>query len=411
MRVADLMLLSTRMFRVRPSRTWLTIFGIGIGIGAVLCLVSLGYGLQKILLEKIIFDKAMLTVTVLAENNSVILTPQALKELNDLPGVETVGKVASFSGQVRLNEINSVLLLKLISLDHFSYTSSKLLSGNFFTNDNQSLTVGPDEAVVNESVLKLFGITDAKGIIGSKLRVKIIKENEVDSQARDSNFGSVAVTDNLQGFTIVGVVKEEGEPFVYLPLPRLEKNITVTKYDLAHVKVRDQIYISGVTGEVVKKGFRAQTLSEVVEQANKIFKIVKIVLGVFGAVALIVSFIGMFNTMTVALLERTGEIGIMRALGASSRDVSALFLTEAAIIGFIGGIAGIVIGIGFGELFNFFINVLASHFGGQKVQLFIYPREFLFAILGLSFLIGLISGFVPSRKAAKLDPLTALHYK
>ncbi len=99
-------------------------------------------------------------------------------------------------------------------------------------------------------------------------------------------------------------------------------------------------------------------------------------LAFFGVIALIVSAIGMFNTMTVALLERTEEIGIMKSIGASDVDIMMMFISESTIMGFFGGLTGIGLGIITGKIFNLGVNFLANHFGGQSISLFFIPPGF-----------------------------------
>lgn len=152
-------------------------------------------------------------------------------------------------------------------------------------------------------------------------------------------------------------------------------------------------------------------LSDTIEQANQIFKIIQIVLSSFGIIALIVSAIGMFNTMTITLLERTQEIGIMKALGATSMEVWNLFLAESVVIGFFGGVGGIMLGFLIGELFNFGINILARAFGGVEVDIFYTPLWFILLIIIFSTFVGLLTGFYPARRAAKINALEALRYK
>jgi putative ABC transport system permease protein len=135
------------------------------------------------------------------------------------------------------------------------------------------------------------------------------------------------------------------------------------------------------------------------------------VLAIFGGIALSVSAIGMFNTMTVTLLERTAEIGVMRTIGASASDIVVLFVAEASIVGLLGGIVGILIGGGIGEFFNGLLAVAASKFGGQAVSLFAYPFSFLLFITVFSGGVGLLTGLFPARRAAKINPLDAIRYK
>ena len=134
-------------------------------------------------------------------------------------------------------------------------------------------------------------------------------------------------------------------------------------------------------------------------------------LALFGGIALIVSAIGMFNTMTVTLLERTNEIGIMRTIGASPSSIKVLFLSESIVMGFLGGIVGIIIGVGGGTLINFLLNTLATRMGGMAISLFRFPLVFLSFIAIFSAVMGFFTGVFPARRASSLNPLDAIRYK
>jgi len=139
--------------------------------------------------------------------------------------------------------------------------------------------------------------------------------------------------------------------------------------------------------------------------------ILQIILAIFGIVALVVSAIGMFNTMTIALMERTQEVGIMKSLGAARMDIMYMFVTEAVIMGFLGGLTGTSIGMLGGELFNMLLNILAQRLGGQTIDIFYTPLWFTLTIIGFSTFVGFITGLWPARRAARLNPLEAVKYK
>ncbi len=124
-----------------------------------------------------------------------------------------------------------------------------------------------------------------------------------------------------------------------------------------------------------------------------------------------VSAIGMFNTMTVTLLERTKEIGIMRTIGASPNDVKYLFVSESVVVGFMGGVTGILMGVVLGFIVNVSLNALAAANGGQAVQLFSFPLGFLAFIATFSAIVGYLTGIFPARRAATLNPLDAIRYE
>jgi putative ABC transport system permease protein len=177
------------------------------------------------------------------------------------------------------------------------------------------------------------------------------------------------------------------------------------------VRVKDSKNLVPVQDEIIAKGFTVTALSKTVEQANKIFQGIQAVLAVFGGIALTVSAIGMFNTMTVTLLERTAEIGVMRTIGASSLDIVVLFVAEAVIVGLLGGVVGILLGVGIGVIVNGFLGAVASKFGGEAVGIFRYPAPFLLFIATFSGAVGFLTGLFPARRAAKINPLDAIRYK
>jgi putative ABC transport system permease protein len=214
-----------------------------------------------------------------------------------------------------------------------------------------------------------------------------------------------------KSYKIVAVTNEENFIAAIIPLSELTSRIEVKSYDKAQVRVTKSDYLNDTQALIVKKGYLVTALSKTVEQANKIFQGIQAVLAVFGGIALMVSAIGMFNTMTVTLLERTAEIGIMRTLGASSGDIKILFISEAVIVGFLGGIMGILFGLTIGLVLNGVMNVAASNFGGKSVSLFSFPLPFLLFIASFSAIVGFMTGVFPARRAAELNPLDAIRYK
>jgi len=189
------------------------------------------------------------------------------------------------------------------------------------------------------------------------------------------------------------------------------ENITYSTYVGAKVKVSNSEAMTSVREQIINMGFLVSVLQDTIDQVKKIFSIVQVVLGLFGLIALTVSAIGMFNTMTVMLLERTNEIGIMRSIGVTRKDVRKLFIFEAMIMGFLGGLGGVLLGYLGGFLANIGINVLAHYFGGQALDLFSSPTWFIVLIILFSTIIGLLTGIFPAQRAAKINPLDALRYK
>lgn len=134
------------------------------------------------------------------------------------------------------------------------------------------------------------------------------------------------------------------------------------------------------------------------------------VLGGIGAVSLLVAAIGITNTMVMSIYERTKEIGVMKVIGASLRDIKRLFLFESAIIGLLGGIIGVI----FSEILSFLINKFGGNFldflgpGGEGTKISIIPLWLVLASMAFSALIGVISGYYPAKRAMNLSALEAI---
>ncbi|HOZ56082.1 MAG TPA: ABC transporter permease [bacterium] len=399
MLVTDIFRLATRMFRTNTSRTLLTILGISVGIGAILFLLSLGYGLQNLILNQITTSDALLSLDVTAgEIENLKLNDDSLKQIKETIGVEKVSQLISAQGQMKVGDISTELLVNFANQDFFKLDGTTIKKGDFYTDEEGDNS----KIIISSSALQLFNLSEEDAF------EKTIKFTILVPILENSNETKSVELDNE--FKIVGIIQEEGSNYAYMPLS-WGNQLGIKDYNKIKVKVRSEGDLTIARSAIMEKGYSVSALSDIIEQAKQVFNIVQIVLASFGVVALIVSAIGMFNTMTIALLERTQEIGIMKALGATSGDVWQMFLAEAVIIGFLGGLGGIIIGWAGGQGFNYGINLLAGAFGGDKIDIFYTPFWFVTLIISFSTIVGLLTGFYPARRAAKISPLVALRYK
>jgi putative ABC transport system permease protein len=402
MNYSDVAKLSTRMFKTNPARTWLTILGMGVGTGAVVTLVSLGFGLQQILMEQIVGGDTLLSLNVANPvSRAVELNKRTVEDLRKLENVKDVAALASFPALITFEGLTGNAFVQGASPAYLKYTGARAVAGELFKEKEDVQNAG--NVILSKAVLKLFEVKDPAKVIGKKVsfRVFVPKENSTEKE-------EVVLT---REYKIVGVTNEENYIAAVLTLPELSSHIAINSYEKVQVRVTAIEFLDTVQKAVVGKGFTVTALSKTVDQANKIFTAIQAILAAFGGIALIVSAIGMFNTMTVTLLERTGEIGVMRTLGASSNDIKILFITEAVIVGILGGVVGILIGGGIGFSLNGMMNLAASKFGGKSVSLFVYPLPFLAFIMAFSGVVGFLTGVFPARRAAALNPLDAIRYK
>ncbi|OHA79839.1 MAG: hypothetical protein A2747_03415 [Candidatus Yonathbacteria bacterium RIFCSPHIGHO2_01_FULL_44_41] len=389
----DLLKLSLRVFRTKPTRTILTILGMSVGIGTVVFLVSLGYGLQYILIGNLITseDSLMTLEAAYPSESGKGIDLEKVAEIKTREEVDAVSPVTEFSGELSIAEgaPGIIPVTRVVRASYFKFAGVYPDLGEVFDEDNPGV-------VLSAQALKLLGLTVDETIIGKEVTGKVYYPKP------DGSTEEVLIS-KLQ---IRGIITDENEsPLAYVPYSSVTKEPTVLKSLL--IKARNVDLVEPLRDKLEKEGFLISAKVDLVNQARKITNAITTVLMVFGTAALIVSAIGMFNTMIVGFLERIYEVGVMKSLGATDSDVQNLFLMESFIIGFLGGVSGVAIGMGGGALINFVMSTLSQNMGSKALTLFITPAWFAIATLVLSSCIGLISGYWPSRNASKLSPREA----
>ena len=389
----------------RKLRSWLTMMGIFIGIAAVVALISLGQGLQNHIteeFEKLGRDKIMIQPKTLgppgsATSKSIMLTANDLEVVKNSKGVEWVIGVIYKVGQIEFKKE-----LEITYLIGINPKEIKLMS------DIQSF-----------QILKGRWLKE-----GDKFKV-IVGYNHAYGKIWDRK---VRIGDTMQieghDFKVVGIVEKVGNPIddaqVYVPKNVLKELLdTGDEESWIMAKTASGFNPENVAETIEKKlrksrgeregqeTFVVQTSEQLLESFGNILGVVQAVLVGIAAISLIVGGIGIMNTMYTSVLERTKQIGVMKAIGASNDAILSLFLIESGMIGLVGGVFGIFLGI----LAAYFIGLAAAGFGVRGLFSFA-SLDFLgfFVILIITFITGVISGILPARQAANMEPAEALRY-
>jgi len=370
----------------------LTVAGIGVGIGSILFLVSLGYGVQKVVLEKIATSDSLLSLDVSTGSKEKLITN---KDIEKLKNIDDISKLSPVINQK----------VKISGNDFVTDSNINIVNNNFFSLEGISADVGD---VFDEGESGKVVVTQA---ILDLLHIDNFEEHSVTvsiESPQKENAGPAKVVEKTYG--IKGVIENTSKPNLYIPASSVSE-VGFNSFSRIKIKVSSDNQLDPVRNVLINNGYFVAAVSDTVDHTRKIFGVIQLVLLSFGMIALTVSAIGMFNTMTISLLERTQEIAIMKSLGASAKDIWSMFLAESVLIGFAGGVTGIIIGYTTSEIFNSLLNFLATRFGGTSVDIFYIPIWFLFFIISFSTIVGLITGFYPARRAVNLDTLDALVYK
>ncbi|HSX44845.1 MAG TPA: ABC transporter permease [Candidatus Saccharimonadales bacterium] len=176
-------------------------------------------------------------------------------------------------------------------------------------------------------------------------------------------------------------------------------------------KVDNSKNAAEVATQIKKLGVGAADAEASIKQQLTVFNIMGLILGGIGGISLAVAAVGVVNTMIMAILERTREIGVMRAVGAKRSTVRGLFTFEASMLGFWGGVIGVAVGFGLTRIANVFVNKQLASQGVKAHNIIGLPVWLILAVIGVGTLIGMLAGLYPASRAAKLDPVEALHYE
>ncbi len=441
MKFLDLIRLIFGNLNRRKARVALTAIGVVIGTAAVVILVSLAIGLQKNANEQLygIGDLTQIQVFPAYEESPVVmsggggggissevsqtaaLTNAAIKELLTIPNVQAViprdflyaslmmkfekleaGSNVMGVGTNDLSDLGLEAVQGVTEMGKGTIIIGPMVAANFYDprlRPGQEPPAPPD--LYGKSIKFVFSKWDQEG-------------NEIRKTI---------------AYKVSGVLKEtrgESDWSIYMRLDDVKVlnewalgqriNYNKTGYSQALVTVDDVANVLDVNDRILELGFQAYTPQSFVQGINNFYMILQVIFGGVGAIALLVAAIGIANTMAMAILERTREIGLMKAVGATNRDVLAIFLGEAAGIGFIGGLGGVVIGWLAGQGLNVIAIVyLASQSaqqGGMPPSIAVYTPLWLpvFALV-FSTLIGLLSGLYPALRAATMIPVLALKYE
>lgn len=259
------------------------------------------------------------------------------------------------------------------------------------------------EAVANTAMLDVLGLTESEAI-GKEIEVSFI----VTASLLEP--GAAKIESVPTKYKIIGVVPQKDAPYFYVPFIDI-RSLGVMNYSQAKIIVQDQQSLTDVRKKIEAMGFETTSVVDTVEQINTLFATLRKMLALAGTVALSVAALGMFNTLTVSLLERTREIGLMKAMGMKSFEVKELFLTESMIMGVFGGIIGVSLGALAGELLGFIISIFSISKGLGYIDVASMPVGFTLFVLSLSLIVGTLTGIYPARRATNISALNAMRYE
>jgi putative ABC transport system permease protein len=452
MKITDYLELSFSNLWKRKLRTFLTAFGVTIGIGALVAMVGFGKGMQKNMTDSFESLDLFNSVTVFPsgltsqrfgfdpddrikpeenpKGQNAILDEEAVKRFEKLEGVQSVFPEIRFPALVKYKDAEELRLVQVIPARIASSKLIKLEAGKPFGRDNE------DSIIIGRSLLRPLKIQDPASALGQKI--------EIASIAFDfAAFQPMNIPSLLQGkqlpfkkttyeFTVIGVMggMNFGGPSplpsdVFIPpgsARRIEKLPFTNLWDLfrarqgtlgysaVNIRLSSPRAADSVKRKIQDMGFSTFALIDQFNQIKTSFVYMDMILAAVAMIAIFVASLGIINTMVMSILERYSEIGIMKAVGGSDRDIQKIFFFESSSIGFLGGVFGLALGWVVSRIINRIINFFLAKQGLPFLEYFSFPLWLCLGAIAFAIIVSLVSGIYPAHRAAKVDPVVALRH-
>ncbi|SHH44627.1 ABC transporter permease [Sporanaerobacter acetigenes] len=442
----DLVSMGIKNLWRRKLRTFLTVLGVVIGTSSIIVMLSLGFGMKEAFKQQISEMGSLNIITVsqgyrgYAEPNMNAakkqeeLNEKSLISFSKIEGVKAVTPIVETSGKIVDGKYSCYLSIRGVDPKNMEDFDYKLADGRLLKSSD-------DLAVVYGGEVKnMFYNENSSGYNYKEPKIDLMKDKLIftfDMEYGSKRKGPQIPQENSKKpnyktykFKTVGVLAEgdyEKGYYAYMPIDQVKKLIQEKNkaegnkispeerkrqrgYQTILVKVDDINKVQEVQTQIKDMGYNAYSLSDYLESMKKTSNTIQAILGGIGAVSLLVAAIGITNTMVMSIYERTKEIGVMKVIGASLRDIKRLFLFESGMIGLLGGI----IGVGLSELLSFVINKIAPSMGGDIVgpmgvtKISIIPVWLILAAMAFATFVGLLSGYYPAKRAMNLSALEAI---
>lgn len=400
--IKDYFIFSLKSLKSRKLRTFLTMLGIFIGIAAVVSLISVGQGLQKAITEQF---EAMGTnkIMVMPKGGffgigaSATIDENDLKVIKSARGIKDAGGFLQRVGKISYGSENKYTWVAGIPTDE----TKKIIfdTSNFKIAEGRDIKKGDAYKAVAGVRFSKGEIFDKKVNVGDKVEIEGYKFDIVGRMEPIGNPDDDSTL--IIPLDTANDIFDAGNQFsVIIAEVVKSENVGSTADSLERTLRRHRDVPEG------EEDFSITTFEEFMDTFGSVFAIVQGVLIGIAAISLIVGGVGIMNTMYTAVLQRTNEIGVMKAIGARNKDILLLFLIESGFLGLVGGAVGILIGMGLSKLIE--IAAAQANFGILQAH---FPWYLIVGALAFSFIIGSIAGVWPARQASRLKPVDALRYE
>ena len=393
--IGDFVSISIKSAKSRKLRSWLTIIGIVIGIAAIIGLITVSKGLENAITEQ--FAK-------MGTNRLMVIPKQ--------------GNFLSLGQELTTEDVRI-----LDRMSEFKWVTPYLTENANIEFSKEShfrtVTANPIEGIEGRWADIDFDVKEGR-LWKPEEKFAVVIGNDI---AKDLFKKKIKINNNIlinsQKFKVIGIFKEFGDPesdnMVHMSMDAAREIFKKEKeVSMIELVVKDGISLEKTAAKVKKNlknsrgndNFDVKTSQQLLEDLGVLLNITQIIFISIAAISLVVGGIGIMNSMFTSVLERRMEIGIMKSIGATNKQIMSMFLIEASLFGLVGGVLGVLLG----SIGAYIVKLAASQLGFQLIKISVSFSLIIFS-LAFAVLAGMISGFIPAYQAAKLKPVEALRYE
>jgi len=463
MKGRDLTELAVRNLREAVLRNSLTTLGVAVGVASLVAMLSLGVGLQTLASQRLnksgLFDAVFVTSRRGERATSTgprggpspsrmsgkkgeptrSLDEETRRAFANLPDVTEVYPQIRFFTDVKY--AGATYSTNVLGLPESSKATGSFdkMTGTYFSSPTA------DEAILQSEFAKDLGATPAE-VVGKDMVMRyaqrqetnaadVANEKDIDKQMDEMMSGGISITSHDKKLRIVGVTESDpsagiggfGGGRIFIPLRVAESLHVAQPTDVAEfmreggagkpaymsltVRTKSPKNVLQVEEAIKKMGFVTFSLLDATRNLRLIFTVFDLFLGLFGSLALTVASLGIINTLVMAILERRREIGVLKALGATDRDVRSLFFAEAGAMGLFGGVFGVALGWLIGQALTWGATIYLKRQDLPGVKISYVPWWLAAGAIAFAVVVSLTAGLYPAGRAAKLNPVEALRYE
>ncbi len=405
MRLSVVLLMSYRNIVVNKTRSVLTIGGVAIGLGIITLLISLGFGVQVMVIDEITKNNPDNIIDVGNGNleNFIVLDDEVTQKIRNIDGVIKIETSLNVGGKFYNNNSQVDAVIFGMTKDYMQMSKLYLKEGNLDFSDQENAVI------ITPKLANLLGFENPADALEKEIEYEVMVSKNLIEESKKSE------EVERKKIIIRGIVNDDINKnvsvYAYTTMAYLRDNYGIMAGQSGKVEIKPEADIETIRSQVEQLGLTTESVVDTVRDINSFFVIIRIIMVIFGTIIMSISAMGMLNTLSVSLLQRTREVGILKALGAKRRDVFKMFILEAAIISFSGGILGLLGGYGLAKFINFIFNAVGQSRGVEASNFVEIPYYFILAIIIFIAVLGFATGIMPAVRASKTHALDALRYE